>query len=92
MTMTPCPAFIDGQWREITGVEKSPVYNPSRGEVIAAARARTAALSARAVGLLLQQWVGGAGSGYWQTLPVRRGELVTAGKPDKLLRSLNARV
>src|ERR1700719_2749852 len=35
MTMTRCPAFIDGQWREITGVEKSPVYNPSRGEVIA---------------------------------------------------------
>src|SRR3954466_5117236 len=33
--MTPCPAFIDGKWREITGVEKSPVYNPSRGEVIA---------------------------------------------------------
>jgi malonate-semialdehyde dehydrogenase (acetylating)/methylmalonate-semialdehyde dehydrogenase len=33
--MIPCPAFIDGKWREITGVEKSPVYNPSRGEVIA---------------------------------------------------------
>src|SRR3954463_4335130 len=34
-SLTPCPAFIDGKWREITGVEKSPVYNPSRGEVIA---------------------------------------------------------
>src|SRR5437868_2739574 len=33
--MTPCPAFISGEWREIVGVEKSPVYNPSRGEVIA---------------------------------------------------------
>src|SRR3954465_10988203 len=33
--LTPCPAFIDGKWREITGVEKTPVYNPSRGEVIA---------------------------------------------------------
>src|SRR3954463_12758094 len=33
-SLTPCPAFIDGKWREITGVEKSPVYNPSRGEVI----------------------------------------------------------
>jgi len=33
--LSPCPAFIDGAWREITGVEKSPVYNPSRGEVIA---------------------------------------------------------
>src|SRR3954447_12096847 len=35
ISLTPCPAFIDGKWREITGVEKSPVYNPSRGEVIA---------------------------------------------------------
>src|ERR1700740_3000096 len=34
-SLTPCPAFIDGKWREITGVEKTPVYNPSRGEVIA---------------------------------------------------------
>src|SRR6478672_3499557 len=34
-SLSPCPAFINGQWREITGVEKSPVYNPSRGEVIA---------------------------------------------------------
>src|SRR3954471_20536104 len=33
--LSPCPAFIDGKWREITGVEKTPVYNPSRGEVIA---------------------------------------------------------
>src|SRR5256885_12861344 len=33
--MISCPAFIDGKWREITGVEKTPVYNPSRGEVIA---------------------------------------------------------
>src|SRR3954452_18641452 len=34
-SLTPCPAFIGGEWREITGVEKTPVYNPSRGEVIA---------------------------------------------------------
>src|SRR5207248_4685762 len=33
--MTPCPAFIDSEWCEITDVEKTPVYNPSRGEVIA---------------------------------------------------------
>src|SRR5437868_7474589 len=33
--MKSCPAFIDGEWREISGVEKTPVYNPSRGEVIA---------------------------------------------------------
>src|SRR5579864_2903044 len=34
-SLSPCPAFIDGEWREISGVEKTPVYNPSRGEVIA---------------------------------------------------------
>src|SRR3954465_6210579 len=33
--MTSVPAFIGGEWREITGVEKTPGYNPSRGEVIA---------------------------------------------------------
>jgi malonate-semialdehyde dehydrogenase (acetylating) / methylmalonate-semialdehyde dehydrogenase len=33
--MTSVPLFISGEWREISGVEKTPVYNPSRGEVIA---------------------------------------------------------
>ncbi|MBA3963811.1 MAG: CoA-acylating methylmalonate-semialdehyde dehydrogenase [Chthoniobacterales bacterium] len=30
-----CPVFIDGLWRELPDLETSPVYNPSRGEVIA---------------------------------------------------------
>src|SRR4030095_15504278 len=34
-SLSACPAFIDGGWREVSGVEKTPVYNPSRGEVIA---------------------------------------------------------
>src|SRR5712675_1778775 len=34
-SLTPCPVFIGGEWREISGVETTPVYNPSRGEVIA---------------------------------------------------------
>ncbi len=33
--MTSVPIFINGQWREVTGVATSPVYNPSRGETIA---------------------------------------------------------
>jgi len=33
--MTSCPVFIGGEWREINGLETSPVYNPSRGDVIA---------------------------------------------------------
>src|SRR6059058_2618551 len=34
-SLSPCPAFIDGEWRKISDVETTPVYNPSRGEVIA---------------------------------------------------------
>src|ERR1700738_3777220 len=34
-SLSPCPAFIDGEWREISGVDRTPVFNPSRGEVIA---------------------------------------------------------
>jgi len=32
--LQPCPVFIDGQWTEIRDLATSPVYNPSRGEVI----------------------------------------------------------
>ena len=30
-----CPLYISGKWREIVGKTGSPVYNPSRGSVIA---------------------------------------------------------
>src|SRR5256886_17531279 len=30
--MTSVPAFIDGEWREISGVDRTPVFNPWRGE------------------------------------------------------------
>src|SRR5438105_1895860 len=33
--MISCPVFINGNWREPDGLATSPVYNPSRGEVIA---------------------------------------------------------
>ncbi|MGH8164589.1 MAG: CoA-acylating methylmalonate-semialdehyde dehydrogenase, partial [Rhodanobacteraceae bacterium] len=33
--MQSCPIFIGGEWREVSSTETSPVYNPSRGEVIA---------------------------------------------------------
>src|SRR5947207_7493498 len=34
-SLSPCPVFIDGEWRTQHGNGTSPVYNPSRGEVIA---------------------------------------------------------
>jgi malonate-semialdehyde dehydrogenase (acetylating)/methylmalonate-semialdehyde dehydrogenase len=33
--MTPCPLFLNGEWRTVPGVATSPVFNPSRGDVIA---------------------------------------------------------
>ena len=33
-TLLPCPLFINGDWRELSGAS-TPVYNPSTGEVIA---------------------------------------------------------
>ena len=32
---SPCPIFIGGEWRNISGVATSPVFNPSRGDTIA---------------------------------------------------------
>ena len=34
-SLSPCPVFISGEWREISDVETAPVFNPSRGEIIA---------------------------------------------------------
>jgi malonate-semialdehyde dehydrogenase (acetylating) / methylmalonate-semialdehyde dehydrogenase len=34
-SLSPCPVFIGGEWREISGVETTPVFNPSRGNTIA---------------------------------------------------------
>src|SRR6476661_6900480 len=34
-SLSPCPLFIDGEWRNVNSVATSPVFNPSRGEVIA---------------------------------------------------------
>lgn len=48
---------------------------PTREDVIDRARAAAGTLSPRAWALHLQEWVGGLCSGYWRTLPTRRGEL-----------------
>jgi malonate-semialdehyde dehydrogenase (acetylating)/methylmalonate-semialdehyde dehydrogenase len=33
--LLPCPVFINGEWRTLSGVAATQVYNPSTGEVIA---------------------------------------------------------
>ena len=35
MTIENCPVYIAGEWRQVTDLGTTPVYNPSRGEVIA---------------------------------------------------------
>jgi malonate-semialdehyde dehydrogenase (acetylating)/methylmalonate-semialdehyde dehydrogenase len=47
--LTPCPVFIDGQWRVISNVPTSSVFNPSTGEVIAECPLGSAALTDEAV-------------------------------------------
>ncbi len=47
--MTPCPSYIRGEWRTPTGLATSPVFNPSRGEVIAEVPLGDAALVDEAV-------------------------------------------
>src|SRR5687768_18407824 len=34
-TLLPCPIFINGEWRTLSDVASTPVFNPSTGEVIA---------------------------------------------------------
>src|SRR5438270_765543 len=33
--MNRCPVLIDGKWRDLSGLESAPIFNPSRGVVIA---------------------------------------------------------
>ncbi|MGH7947483.1 MAG: CoA-acylating methylmalonate-semialdehyde dehydrogenase, partial [Opitutaceae bacterium] len=34
-SLLPCPVFINGEWRTLSGSANTPVYNPSTGDVIA---------------------------------------------------------
>lgn len=34
-SLLPCPVFINGEWRTLSGVAATPVFNPSTGDVIA---------------------------------------------------------
>src|SRR5688572_21997618 len=34
-SLLPCPVFINGEWRTLSGAAQTPVFNPSTGDVIA---------------------------------------------------------
>jgi len=42
-SLTPCPVWFGGEWRNVNSVPTTPVHNPSTGEVIAEAPLCTAA-------------------------------------------------
>ena len=69
--MKPCPHFIDGQWRHITGSSTSPVFNPSTGEEIAATPLADAVLVDEAV-----QSAQAAFPGWWETPAVDRVQVL----------------
>jgi malonate-semialdehyde dehydrogenase (acetylating) / methylmalonate-semialdehyde dehydrogenase len=57
--LEPCPCLIGGEWRDISGVTASSVYNPSTGEVIAEApmcTAEQANAAIEAAAAALPQW------------------------------------
>ena len=49
MSSTACPVFIGGEWRRLSNLPTTPVFNPSTGEVIAECPAGNAALVDEAV-------------------------------------------
>ncbi len=49
MSATACPVFIGGEWRKLSNLPTTPVFNPSTGEVIAECPVGDAALVEEAV-------------------------------------------
>lgn len=69
--MRPCPHFIDGHWRADSSGPTSPVFNPSTGEVIAAAPLAGAELVDEAV-----KSAHAAFPGWWATPAVDRVQVL----------------
>ncbi len=71
MNLQPCPNFIGGEWRTVSGVPVSPVYNPSTGEVIAETPLCTPAHVDEAV-----EAAAAAFPAWWETPPVERARIL----------------
>ncbi len=69
--LSPCPAFIGGEWRTISGNGVNPVYNPSTGAVIAETPLGTAKHVDEAV-----QAAHDAFPGWWETPPIDRARIL----------------
>jgi len=69
--LTPCPVYIGGEWRDLSGVPTTPVHNPSTGEVIADAPLCTTAHVHEAV-----EAAAGAFPAWMETPPVERARVL----------------
>src|SRR5215471_5036435 len=69
-SLLPCPNYIGGEWREISGVPTGPVHNPSTGDVIAEAPLCTARHVEEAVAA-----AAAAFPGWMETPPVERARI-----------------
>ncbi|MDB6059885.1 MAG: hypothetical protein JWO95_3729, partial [Verrucomicrobiales bacterium] len=70
-TLTPCPAFIGGEWRTLKTSAVNPVYNPSTGEVIA----ETPMGSAKDVDEAVQA-AAAAFPDWWETPAIERARIL----------------
>src|SRR3954447_6668481 len=70
-TLTPCPAYIGGEWRSIKSSAVNPVYNPSTGEVIAETPMGTAKDVDEAV-----QAAAAAFPDWWETPAIDRARIL----------------
>src|SRR6187401_3001711 len=69
--LDPCPIFVGGDWQEVTGVQTTPVHNPSTGDIIAEAPLCTSQHVDAAV-----QAAAAAFPGWWETPPTERARVL----------------
>jgi malonate-semialdehyde dehydrogenase (acetylating)/methylmalonate-semialdehyde dehydrogenase len=69
--MNICPVFIGGEWRTLTQLPTTPVYNPSTGNIIAETPVGGAAVVNEAV-----EAAAAAFPGWWETPPVERARVL----------------
>jgi malonate-semialdehyde dehydrogenase (acetylating)/methylmalonate-semialdehyde dehydrogenase len=69
--LDPCPIFVGGEWQEVSGVQTTPVHNPSTGDIIAEAPLCTSQHVDAAV-----QAAAAAFPAWWETPPTERARVL----------------
>src|SRR5688572_22484609 len=71
LSLSPCPVWFGGEWRDLNGAAATPVHNPSTGDVIAEAPLCTAAHVNEAV-----EAAAAAFPAWMETPPVERARIL----------------